>query len=359
MIYKLILAIRDSFYRSGKHSSKADVPTICVGNITAGGTGKTPHTEMILARLLESRRYSSPAVLSRGFKRRSKGFRIVTPDGPASLFGDEPLQIKRSYPAVTVAVDKDRLRGCRLLAHPDQTAEIKKYPGPGHEAADIIILDDAYQYRRLKADRNIVLTSFSRPVSKDSLLPFGRLRDLRRRLYTADAVIVTKCPYALSPEEKREHAALLGFDSYDAASFTAARGKNSTRLLFSQIEYGKPEPVFPEADSRYTYAAKTVLVTGIADPAPLRNHLSDSYKIVEHLSFPDHHAYTRSDVRKLRAVLKHNPTAAFFTTRKDATRLQDIGNFPAELKSRFFYIPITVDFPSSGEREVFDKLISL
>ena len=183
MIYKLILLIRDLRYRNGRHSVTPDVPSICVGNITVGGTGKTPHTEMILSSLLASGRFLSPAVLSRGYKRKSKGFRIVPADGTAAFYGDEPMQIKRKFPAATVAVDKDRLRACGILAHPERTSELKKWQGPEFPAADVIILDDAFQYRRLKAGLSLVLSPWQRPVSTDSLLPGGRLRDLKRRLY--------------------------------------------------------------------------------------------------------------------------------------------------------------------------------
>ena len=357
MIYKLILTFRDLHYKGGKHSTKADVPTICVGNISTGGTGKTPHTELILRELLSDGRYSSPAVLSRGYKRKSRGFRIVEPEGPATLYGDEPLQIKRTFPAVTVAVDKDRVRACRLLSDPSRTAEIKKYQGPEFPASDIIVLDDAFQYRKLKADLDIVLTAYPHPVTTDKLLPAGHLRDLKKRLYTADAVVVSKCPYVLNDSEKEEHAKLLGFDSYDPATCVATKGGRSLKLLFSHTVYGRPEPVFPEGDPRYIYSSKIVLVSGIADDTPLRNYLSDKYKIVAHLKFPDHHTFSSADLRSFSGTLRHNPTATFITTRKDATRLQDIKDFPAQLKDRFFYIPITAEMLCEGEQKVFDNLI--
>ena len=165
MLYRLILAIRHLAYNKGwKKSFKAEVPTICVGNITVGGTGKTPHTEMILRKLLESDRwgYSNIAVLSRGYKRKSKGFQIVDRESTARFAGDEPLQIARKFPSVTVAVDKDRIHGCQQLK------------------ADIIVLDDAFQYRRLNPSLNIVLVDYNRPIFKDKLMPWGRLRDLPR-----------------------------------------------------------------------------------------------------------------------------------------------------------------------------------
>ena len=358
MIYKLILTLRDLRYRSGKHSVKAEVPTICVGNITVGGTGKTPHVEMILRRLLGAEKLWSPAVLSRGYGRRSRGFQHVTVETDPAFCGDEPLQIKRKFPLVTVAVDKDRVEGCSILAHPELAAGIRKCRDKEFPASDIIILDDAWQYRRLSADLNIVLVAYDKPVTRDSLLPAGRLRDLKRRLYDADVVIVTKCPYALDEGEKLEYARLLGFDGWDPAGARATRGTKTLTLLFTGISYCKPEPVFEAGDSRYTYSAKAVLLTGIADDAPLRMHVSDGCRIMEQLRFPDHHRFTRSDVRRMRAVMRRHPTACFLTTEKDAQRLRARKDVPQELQARLFHIPITVDFLSDGEREIFDKYLT-
>ena len=358
MRYRLILSLRNARYKGGRHSVKAPVPTICVGNITVGGTGKTPHCEMILRLLLDSARWGSRniALLSRGYKRRSKGFQEVLYNGSAAMFGDEPLQIKRKFPPVVTAVCKDRVAGCEALAK---------------DGAELIVLDDAYQYRKLKADLDIVLTPYDRPVSEDSLLPFGRLRDLPKRLYDADIVIVSKCPYVLDPEDKSAMARTLGFDTYDPDTCIATRpsasragrkaGKaDSCLLLFTGINYDRPTPVFEQTDSRYIYSHKIVLFSGIADDTPLRNYLSDSYKIVEHLHFPDHHAYTKADLRVLRKAIKHNPTAAFATTEKDAQRLRDLPQMPRELLERLFYFPISVDFFSERERELFtEKLTTL
>lgn len=352
MIYKLILALRNARYKGGRHSVKAPVPTVCVGNITVGGTGKTPHSEMILRLLLDSERWGSLnlALLSRGYKRRSKGFQEVSYNGTATLYGDEPLQIKRKFPPVTVAVCKDRVKGCQALAD---------------AGSQLILLDDAFQYRKLKADLNIVLSPFDRPVTEDTLLPSGRLRDLPGRLYEADIVIVTKCPYVLEAQEKDDMARTLGFSSYDPETCVAVRESRrnagtSCLLLFTGIQYDRPVPVFGQADGRYIYSHKLVLFSGIADDTPLRNYLSDNYKIVERLHFPDHHAYTGADLRALRTAMRRNPTAAFITTEKDAQRLRDMAKMPQELRDRMFYLPISVDFQTDRERALFtEKLTTL
>ena len=347
MIYRLILSLRDAHYRNGRHSSKAAVPTVCVGNITAGGTGKTPHTEMLIRELLTSDKWgaSNVAVLSRGYKRRSRGYQELPLDASAYLYGDEPAQIKHKFPGITVAVDKNRIEGCAKLAE---------------GGTELVVLDDAYQYRKLKADLNIVLSDYSNPVSTDSLLPAGHLRDLKKRLYDSDIVIVTKCPYELDDSEKQEAAATLGYDSYDPSTCVAAHKGKSQLLFFTQIRYEKPEPVFPSADTRYIYSHKLVMFTGIANDTPLVRHLSDSYKIVEQLHFPDHHKYNNGDVRRLKATMKRNPTAAFATTEKDALRLRDLKKMPSQLQERLFYLPISVEFLSEREHDIFfEKLMTI
>ena len=360
MIYSLILSIRDARYRNGRHSVKACVPTVCIGNITVGGTGKTPHTEMLLRELLSSERWSSSylAVLSRGYKRKGKGFQQVPYDGNAAFYGDEPLQIKRKFPGVTVAVHKDRVEACDILTHPEKAAALKKCRVPVFPAADFIVLDDAYQYRKLKADLDVVLTSYDNPVTEDSLMPGGRLRDLKKRLYDCDVVIVTKCPWELDDSEKLGMAQTLGYESYDPGTCTAVRRGRSQLLLFSRICYERPAPVCESADGRYVYSHKAVLFSGIADDTPLYNQLSDSYTIVEHISFPDHHRYGAADIRKLRNAMRRNPTAAFVTTEKDAQRLRDLEKLPEELRARLFYLPITVEFLSERERQFFIDTIT-
>lgn len=355
MIYRIVLSIRNARYKSGRHSTPAEVPTICVGNITVGGTGKTPHAEMILGELLGSERWgmSSIALLSRGYKRRSKGFQQVPFDGSATLYGDEPVQIKRKFPGITVAVDKNRIEGCSILAHPEKAAGLKKCAFPEFQPANLVLLDDAYQYRRLKANLTIVLVDWNNPVTEDSLLPWGRLRDLPSRLYDADIVIVSKCPYALDESEKLEMARTLGYESYDPGTSTAVRKERSQTLLFTGITYDRLQGVFDSADPHYIYTKKLILFSGIADDTPLMRHLSDSYKIVQHIHFPDHHRYTRADVRTLKSALRHNPTAALVTTEKDAQRLRDIKSLTDEVKARLFFVPITTHFLSDSERDIF------
>lgn len=353
MIYKAILKLRHKAYDKGrKKSFEADVPTICIGNITVGGTGKTPHTEMVLRTLLKSDQwaYANLAVLSRGYKRKSRGFQKVPIGGSAGIYGDEPVQIAGKFPIATVAVDKDRVEGCRLLVHPE-TADIPP--------AQVIILDDAFQYRRLKATYNIVLVDYNRPLQKDKLLPWGHLRDLPSRIAWADMIIVSKCPTYIEDTDRIEWAASLGVNDYNPATCrgVSAKGREQV-LLFTSVSYKPMIPVYPDkADSRFTYARRVVLFTGIANDTPLRSYLSDSYKIAKRLEFPDHHQYSSADIGKILKAMKDFPTACVATTEKDAGRILDYKKIPDELKERLFQVPIEVAFLSEQEQAVFEEAL--
>ena len=334
MFYGLILRIRHLFYDKGwKKSVKADVPTLCVGNVTVGGTGKTPHTEMILRTLIHSDEWAFRplGVLSRGYKRKSKGYQAVPMDGKAALYGDEPVQIARKFPGVAVAVDKNRVEGCARLAS---------------SGSELIVLDDAFQYRKLRASKSIVLVDYYRPVFKDRLMPWGRLRDLPSRIRKAEIVVVTKCPTDLDQREREQWRKDL-------------RLLENQKLFFTTLRYGTPVAIFPEGDQRYAYSQRLILFTGIANDAPMRSYLSDTYKIVDRFSFPDHHKYTRADVGKLASAVKDYPTACLMTTEKDAQRVVDAFESGrsrpawASLRQRMFYLPVEAAFLSSEEESAF------
>lgn len=364
MIYRAILAIRNAHFNKSTKVASTEVPSVCVGNITVGGTGKTPMTESVIGTLLDSDEWSgrSIAVLSRGYKRKSKGFQQVSVDGGAGLFGDEPVQLKRKFPQITVAVDKDRVEGCAFLCHPD-TLDCKagrKCADKDFPPAEYIVLDDAYQYRKLKASYSIVLVDYSRPVTKDSLLPFGNLRDLKCRLYDADMVIVTKCPFDLDESEKASYAGTLGYDEFIAPSCTATRKGRSQTLLFTRTEYLSPAPVYGDSDPRYVYSKKVVIFTGIAKAAPLRTYLGGNYKVIRHLEFKDHHKFSRMDFRQIADIVRQHPTAAVITTEKDAQRVLDCREVPQSIRERLFYLPMRHAFLSDEESAIFrDKLINI
>jgi len=362
--YYLALKFRDRYYsRPGRKAAVAEVPTLCVGNVTVGGTGKTPHVELILRLLQQSEEWADKnlAVLSRGYRRESTGFQQVIAAGSAEGFGDEPLQIKKKFPDVTVAVDENRVEGCDLLVHPEKLAArkyAKKCWNRDFPAADYIVLDDAYQYRKLKATRNIVLVNWNRPVHKDLLLPLGRLRDLPGRIYDADVVIVTKCPAEMDHMEKVRFVGGMGFTSFlpSACTATAPNGRQLL-IFFTTVRYGAIQGVYSTSEPRFSYAKKVAMLTGIAEDAPLRAWLSDTYKIVKRFSFPDHHRFTWKDINRLQELVDKNPTLAIATTEKDAQRLLDYSGMPESLRERLFYVPITADFLSEDEQEIFKDFI--
>lgn len=328
LIHRLILKRAAKAWRK---APGADVPTVCVGNITVGGTGKTPHTEMILRQLRALRPELGLAVLSRGYKRKSKGYQTVQADSTAAFAGDEPLQIKRKFPAVNVAVDKNRVEGCKKLVE---------------DGAGMIVLDDAFQYKKLHASLNVVLVNYNRPIFEDHLLPFGRLRDLPSRIGDADVVIVSKCPHEMDPEEREEWR-------------TSLHLREDQPLFFTTVDYDAPVPVWrEEADPRYIYSKTVILFTGIADDSALRAYLSDTYKIVDVLNFPDHHAYSKADMRSIAAAVRKYPTAALLTTEKDAVRVLDCKKVDESVRKRLFAVPVKAGFVEEADADAFAQILS-
>ena len=365
--YYAVLKIRNTLFDKGiRKIRSAEVPVISVGNIAVGGTGKTPHTEMILRELLASEEWGKKriAVLSRGYKRESRGFQQVVVGGSAAMFGDEPLQIKKKFPDVTVAVDKDRIEGCHFLVHPEELQTARggrkcwdKEMGP----SDIIILDDAFQYRKLAADLNIVLVDYNHPLHKDHLMPLGRLRDLPERIGEADVIIVTKCPQDIDNWQKTVWTETLGIRDYSTMTCTGTSAGGRTQyVFFTYIRYCPLKPVFENADCRYIYSKRMILFSGIAKDRPLRNYLSDKYKIVRRMGFPDHHRFTWGDFRKIQSAVNRWPTAAVATTEKDAQRVLDYNGLPLMLRERMLMIPIRVEFVTEEEHLIFrNKLLSI
>ena len=328
LIHRLILK---RAAKAWKKAPGADVPTVCVGNITVGGTGKTPHTEMILRQLQALRPELGLAVLSRGYKRKSKGYQTVQADSTAAFAGDEPLQIKRKFPAVNVAVDKNRVEGCKKLVE---------------DGAGMIVLDDAFQYKKLHASLNVVLVNYNRPIFEDHLLPFGRLRDLPARIADACVVIVSKCPHEMDPEEREEWR-------------TSLHLREDQPLFFTTVDYDAPVPVWrEEADPRYIYSKTVILFTGIADDSALRAYLSDTYKIVDVLNFPDHHAYSKADMRSIAAAVRKYPTAALLTTEKDAVRVLDCKKVDESVRKRLFAVPVKAGFVEEADADAFAQILS-
>ena len=330
--YWLVLRIRNALFDSGRIKAvQHPVPVISVGNITVGGTGKTPMVEY-LVNLLQGQ--CRVAVLSRGYKRKGRGFHLVEAEDTAAVAGDEPLQIKRKFPHVLVAVDKNRNRGVQqLLALPEE------------QRPDLVLLDDGFQYRRLKPSTDVVLVRYDRPLFKDNLLPVGQLRDLPEQIRRAGIVVFTKSPRYLDEWEREKVR-------------KATRLRPDQPVFFSTLKYSEALPVFRwEADKRYIYSKEVFLFSGVADDRPILVHLSDRYEHIDHKRYGDHHRFSRADQRALSRYARQNPRALLLTTEKDATRLLHCTRLSDEVRRRLFYLPVETEFLSWEEGEAFDALL--
>jgi tetraacyldisaccharide 4'-kinase len=332
LVYGLVTGTRNFLYNNGLlKSEEFDIPVICLGNITIGGTGKTPHTEYVVNLLKEN---FHTAVLSRGYMRKSRGFRIATESSPVSEIGDEPMQIFRKNLSITMAVDSNRVNGIRKILELNPET-------------DVIVLDDGFQHRRLTPGFTILLTDYGRLMSRDNLLPYGSLRESLDNTRRANIILVTKTPNDLPALERRLIVRELNKQS----------GQN---IYFTSLNYGNARSIFAEAPF-FSYPEEEcgiVLVTGIANPKPLTEHLEKTYKEIIHVVFSDHHNYTEKDIDEITSAFRQlkSPVKCLLTTEKDAVRLREFTNIAVELKSAFYYIPVTVDFLNNG-REEFDNLI--
>lgn len=300
-LYAVVLRVRHLLYDRGwLRSTTPQVPTINVGNIALGGTGKTPHVELVLRTLLSGN--DAPptlATLSRGYGRSGTALAEVAVKDDPTRVGDEPLMLKSRFTGVRVFVGADRVAAVEAI----------RQQVPGLQA---VVLDDALQHRRLKARLDLVLTSWHRPWDRDHLLPAGNLRDLPYRARQAGAVIVTKCPQAPGPEEQQAWRRRL-------------RLRDGQTLFFSGLEYDAPRRIGGSGPVNTGSDQAALLVTGIADPAPLADHVRKLYGTVEHLSFSDHHRFTPADLDRV-ARLFHSfapGPKTLITTEKDAARLGD------------------------------------
>lgn len=336
IVYRLITDIRNILYDTGiLHSVKFEIPVICIGNITVGGTGKTPHTEYI-AGLLKDEFHT--AVLSRGYGRKTRGYLEVGSDSAANASGDEPLQVALSFPDVLVAVDGDRVHGVNNIR--------SRHPETG-----VILLDDAFQHRRIRAGLTILLTDYNRLMTRDFILPFGRLREKRANAARANIIIVTKCP----PDMGRAEMEKLQHELNTCPQ---------QELFFTTLTYSCPKPVYPGNSRELSLAEDAsgkqgaVLVTGIASPGPLKLYLQKYFGEISHIGFPDHHYYSPGDIKRISVAFKNlkSPGKLILTTAKDAVRLREFANIAPEIKEAFFYVPVSVIFLGGGKQD-FDNII--
>jgi tetraacyldisaccharide 4'-kinase len=320
-LYGLVTDYRNHLYDIGKKPSvKFDRFIISVGNITAGGTGKTPFVEMLVLALCN---HFELAVLSRGYRRKTTGYLLAGSEDNALTIGDEPFQYYLKYgKEVKVAVGEER-----VLAIPELLC--------ADENIDVIILDDAYQHRKVQRDYNVLLCDYHRPFYNDKVIPTGLLRENPRHARRADVVIVTKCPDGIESKEMREIEAQI-------KSFT----KNETPVYFSGIRYLEPKAVYgKKAPSTNVY-----LFTGIANHAPLEKYISTKYNLVGSRHFPDHHHFSTRDIDKLLEEFNKCKIAdsCMITTEKDMVRLLSLDD--SRLKELpIFYLPIELYFIEKGD----------
>lgn len=324
-LYGLAVSLRNMLYDLGIFRSRSfPFPVICVGNITVGGTGKTPHVEYI-AELLSQ--YGPIAVLSRGYLRKSSGFRVVGPGDTVAEAGDEPLQMALRLPGVTVAVDRDRVHGIDELHR--LIPELKT-----------VILDDGFQHRAVLAGLNILLTDYNRLMTRDRLLPYGRLRESLRGMRRADIIVVTKTPPEISPAEA------------DAIS-AEINPLPDQQLYFSTLEYGDLKPVFSGVkERRITGVTGVVLVTGIADPTPLAERISAAAGSVTHIQFSDHHNFNRGDISRITSALQalEESDKIVVTTEKDSVRLKEFTIIADPVRELLYYLPVKVRIIKDEEK---------
>lgn len=337
LVYGAGVRLRNQLFNWGAlPSEEFAVPVISVGNLAAGGTGKTPHVEYLI-RLLKDR--YKVAVLSRGYKRETKGYVLAGRESSCQDIGDEPFQIKRKFPGILVAVDSDRRRGIRTL-----TAL------PEGERPDVILLDDAFQHRYVTPSLSIVLTDYNRFLYRDKLLPAGRLREPAAGIRRADVVIVSKCPEGLKPIDYRIAADEMGLLAHQ-------------EIYFTYITYGHPEPLFADGGQApgkrpIQEADEVLLLAGIAAPERFVEEVKRQAARVTPMLYPDHHQYTRQDIRKINEAFgRMQPDDKYIlTTEKDAVRLLENPALPDEWKGALYYLPIAVEFRAENGLP-FDKRV--
>lgn len=334
LLYGVVVYLRNRLYDwQLLKSVKFDLPVISVGNITVGGTGKTPHTEYLISMLQENFRV---AVLSRGYRRKTKGFVVAAFDSTVSQVGDEPLQIKQKFPRITVSVCENRVIGVEKL--------LSAAPKP-----EIILLDDAYQHRRISPGLNILLIDSNRPPLQDYLLPAGLLREPVAEIRRADVVVFTKCPDAISPSLKDKLLKLFTLTPKQEVFFTTFR-------------YGGLKPVFPEYQpANQTIAMKNsevIALTGIANPHPFYQWLENQGFKIHRMSFPDHYSFTEKDIESILRIFEKilSENKWIVTTEKDAVRLRDLQTADVRLKKILWYTRIEVEF-LEDKKQKFNKII--
>ena len=334
-LYGLGVGFRNQMFEIGILKGKSyDIPVISVGNITVGGSGKTPHVEH-LVRLLHDK--VKVAVLSRGYKRKSRGYVLADKQSTARDIGDEPYQMMKKFPDIHVAVDRKRCHGIERIISDESTKD-----------TDVILLDDAYQHRYVKPGINILLVDYHRLIIYDKLLPAGRLREPQSGKSRADIVIITKCPKDLKPMEFRVLTKALNLYPYQ-------------KLFFTTLDYCPLKPLFCGDDLPIDQIPKdmnVLLLTGIASPKQMILDLKPFVGNIQPMSFADHHQFSKRDIRKLNERFAAMPEPKIIiTTEKDNARLFGLDGLSEEVRHNIYQLPIRIEFMLGQEQEFNEKII--
>ena len=328
-IYRMVIAIRHWLFDINVlKSQKFNIPIICVGNITVGGTGKTPTAEMIIDTMKPTYKV---ALLSRGYGRRTKGYREVTLDSSYRDVGDEPLQIKLKFPDVLVVVCEKRVEAIRRIE-----AE--------HPEINLIVMDDGFQHRHVDPRINVVVLDYTRPVFEDDFLPVGNLRDNLNSLYRAHYFIVTKCPEDMQPLDQRMWRKDLQLVAYQ-------------KIYFTRVVPTAAVPLF-QTPNHLLEGDEVIVMSGIGNPKPFIKSVRKHYNVVANLVYPDHHVYTVEDIEKIVSHIKQHPNAMLLTTEKDAVKLRRSRRVPDLMRERLFYQPVEVEFLEGSDENFFETLKS-
>ena len=317
-LYGFIVSLRNELFNLGILKERTfKIPIISVGNITVGGSGKTPHVEYLI-RLLHND--VKVGVLSRGYKRKSHGYILANDSSTMRDLGDEPFQMKQKFSNIYVAVDKNRCNGIEHLTQDQKSSDV-----------DVILLDDAFQHRYVKPGLNILLVDYHRLIIYDRLLPAGRLREHLSGKQRADIVIITKCPKDLKPMEFRILTKAMDLFPYQ-------------KLFFSTIDYDVPYALFSDATTSLS-KQNILLLTGIASPEQMENDMKNKCSSVTSLAFDDHHLFTLKDAQRINDTFAALPSPKIIlTTEKDSTRLYHLEGLSTEARDALFVLPIKIKF---------------
>ncbi len=331
ILYGFGVSIRNLLYDLGLlKSTSFNLPVISVGNLAIGGSGKTPHIEYLLVLLKD---HINMAVLSRGYKRKTKGFRFVTMNDTANTVGDEPLQFRYKFRDVVISVSESRMTGVPNI--------LKKYP-----QVQAVLLDDAFQHRAVVPGLNVLLTSFEKVYTQDLLLPAGRLREYPSSAERANIIIVTKCPPKLSEQEKQQFEKKIN-------------PLEGQKLFFSYYKYYDPYYLYDiNRKISLNQDQKVILLAAIANTNYLEQYLELECNLTQTLKFEDHHYFNERDILTLTHVIDsiEDPNTIIITTEKDATRLDLFRTVLLEKKIPIYVLPISVAF-HFDEKTIFDASV--